>query len=150
MKKTIFDEAARQSLLARVARVTPDAKARWGKMNAEQMLAHLAEAMKLGTGELTTKPKKIFIRFTPIKQLVIYLLPFPKGAPTAPELVRRESDAGTLERSRAELARTMENIAGRAQQKEWPVHPAFGKLSARAWGVLGYRHIDHHLRQFGV
>jgi hypothetical protein len=148
--KTLFDEASRRSLLERAARVTPEAKAVWGKMNAEQMVMHLVEALKLGTGELTTKPRKMLIRYPPLKQLIIYLLPFPKGAPTAPELKRRESDAGTLAHSRAELARLLEDIGGRSKQKEWPEHPAFGKLSRRAWGVLGYRHVDHHLRQFGV
>lgn len=148
--KTLFDEASRRSLLERIARVRPESKAAWGKMNAEQMLCHLVEALKLGTGELTTKPRKLPIRYPPLKQLVIYLLPFPKGAPTAPELKRRESDAGTLARSCGELARLLEDIGGRAKQKEWPEHPAFGKLSRRAWGVLGYRHVDHHLRQFGV
>lgn len=148
--KTLFDVASRQSLLERISRLTPDAKAAWGKMNAEQMLAHLVEAMKLGTGELVTKPRKMLIRYPPLKQLIIYVLPFPKGAPTAPELKRRDTDAGTLERNRAELARLMEDIAGRAGQKEWPEHPAFGKLSRRAWGVLGYKHIAHHLRQFGA
>jgi hypothetical protein len=150
MKKTLFDQAARQSLAGRMARVTANAKAVWGTMNAEQMLAHLVEAMKLGTGELNLKPRKMIIRFPPLKQLIVYVLPFPKGAPTAPELKRLESDAGTLERNRAELARLMEDIGGRAAQKEWPAHPAFGKLTRRAWGVLGYKHIDHHLRQFGV
>ncbi|HEY0156546.1 MAG TPA: DUF1569 domain-containing protein [Thermoanaerobaculia bacterium] len=148
--KTLFDKASRQSLLDRAARLTPEAKAGWGKMNAEQMLAHLVEALKLGTGEVTTKPRKMLIRYPPLKQLIIYVLPFPKGAPTAPELKRRESDAGTLARNRAELARLLEDIGGRAGQKVWPEHPAFGKLSPRAWGVLGYRHADHHLRQFGV
>jgi hypothetical protein len=33
---------------------------------------------------------------------------------------------------------------------EWPEHPAFGRMSRRVWGVLGYRHLDHHFRQFGV
>ena len=149
--KTLFDEASRRSLLARIDRVTPEAKAAWGKMNAEQMLCHIAEALKLGTGELTATPKNLPIRYPPLKQLIIYLLPFPKGAPTAPELKRTtDAAAGTLARSRAEVARLLEDIAGRSGQKQWPDHPAFGKLSRRAWGVLGYRHLDHHLRQFGV
>ncbi len=148
--KTIFDEKARQELLARVDRLTPDCRPRWGKMNAEQMLAHLVEAMKLGTGDLKTKPKKMLVRYAPLRQLVVYLLPWPKGAPTAKELIRTDSDAGTLAMNREELARLIGVIASRADEKEWPEHPAFGKLSRRAWGVLGWRHTDHHLRQFGL
>jgi hypothetical protein len=148
--KTLFDEKARQGLLARIDKLTPDATPRWGKMNAEQMLAHLVEAMKMGTGELHAKPKKMIARFTPFRQLFIYVLPWPKGAPTAKELIRRDSDAGTLAMNREELARLVGVIASRANETDWPEHPAFGKLSRRAWGVLGWRHTDHHLRQFGL
>jgi hypothetical protein len=148
--KTLFDEKARQDLLVRIDRLTPDCMPRWGKMNAEQMLAHLVEAMKLGTGELQARPKKLLIRYTPLRQLFVYLLPWPKGAPTAKELIRRDSDAGTLARNREELARLVGVIASRADHRDWPEHPAFGRLSRRAWGVLGWRHTDHHLRQFGL
>ncbi len=148
--KTLFDEKARQDLLARIDKLTPDCTPRWGKMNAEQMLAHLVEAMKLGTGDLKTRPKKMIVRYPPLRQLFVYVLPWPKGAPTARELIRKDSDAGTLARNREELARLVGVIASRANEKEWPEHPAFGKLSRRAWGVLGWRHTDHHLRQFGL
>lgn len=148
--KTLFEEKARQDLLARIDRLTPDCAPRWGKMNAEQMLAHLCEAMKLGTGELQAKPKKTYFSRFPMQQLVIYLMPWPKGAPTARELIRTDSDAGTLARNREELARLIGVIASRANETDWPAHPAFGKLSRRAWGVLGWRHTDHHLRQFGL
>ena len=148
--KTIFDEQARQGLLARIDKLTPDCTPRWGKMNAEQMLAHLVEAMKLGTGDIQAKPRKTPFRRWPMQQLIIYLLPWPKGAPTAKELIRTDSDAGTLAMNREELARLVGVIVSRGNETDWPEHPAFGKLSRRAWGVLGWRHIDHHLRQFGL
>jgi hypothetical protein len=148
--KTLFDAASLQELIGRIDSLTPTAQARWGKMNAEQMVAHLTDALKLATGELTAKPKKMIFRYPPFRQFVAYLMPIPKGAPTLPELRRRESDAGTLAQNRAELARVLRDIASRSAQKEWPEHPAFGNLGRRAWGVLGYRHADHHLRQFGV
>lgn len=149
--KTLFDEKARQGLLARIDKLTPDCMPRWGKMNAEQMLAHLVEAMKLGTGELQARPKKTPFRRWPMQQLIIYVLPWPKDAPTAKELIRTDTDAGTLARNREELARLIGVIAARAHEEvEWPEHPAFGKLSRRAWGRLGWRHTDHHLRQFGL
>jgi hypothetical protein len=148
--KTLFDAASLQEMIGRINSLTPASPARWGKMNAEQMLAHLVESMKLATGELTAKPKKMIFRYPPFRQFLVYLMPFPKGAPTLPELRRRDSDAGTLAQNKAELARLLRDIASRTAQKEWPEHPAFGNLGRRAWGVLGYRHADHHLRQFGV
>lgn len=146
--KTIFDAKLRDGLLARVNHVTADTKPRWGKMNAEQMLAHLVEAMRMSIGELQTKPKKVPVRYWPLRELAIYVLPWPKGTPTAPELL--PTDRRSVEDSKRELVRLLQAVGERASATEWPEHPAFGKLSTRAWGVLGWRHVDHHLRQFGL
>ena len=146
--KTMFDDAARGDILARIDRVTVDSRPRWGKMNVEMMLAHIHESMRMACGEVVTKPKHMPIRYFPLKQLIVYVLPFPKGAPTAPELL--PSDARTIEHSKTELARVLRAFAERASATEWPEHPAFGRMTKRAWGVLCYRHLDHHLRQFGV
>ena len=146
--KTIFDGDARDRLMSRLQHVTADTKPRWGKMNAEQMLAHLVEAMRMGLGEVTTRPKKMITRYPPFRQLFVYLLPWPKGAPTARELL--PADRRSVDDSKRELVRLVNRIAERRQEQDWPDHPAFGKLSARGWGVLGWRHIDHHLRQFGL
>lgn len=146
--KTLYDQDARDALIPRIERVTAELRPRWGKMNAEQMLAHLVEAMRMALGEVPTKPKKMLTRIPPFRQLFVYWLPWPKGAPTARELF--PADRRSVEDSKRELARVMNAIADRSSATEWPDHPAFGKLSARAWGVLGWRHIDHHLRQFGL
>jgi Protein of unknown function (DUF1569) len=146
--KSMFNDADRGSMLVRIDRISSGAAARWGKMNAEQMLAHLVESLRMANGELSVRPKKLPIRYFPLKQLIVYWLPFPKGSPTAPELLPKES--GTIERCKSELARLMRDFAQRAKQVQWPEHPAFGKMTTQAWGVLTYRHFDHHLRQFGV
>jgi len=144
--KTIFDGPSRSDILARIQRVSTEMKPRWGKMNAEGMLTHLVQSARMATGELVCTPRKLPIRYFPLKQLIIYLLPFPKGAPTARELV--PSEPGALERSKDDLSRLLEVVAAKAD--DWPEHPAFGRLTRRGWGVLTYRHFDHHLRQFGV
>jgi hypothetical protein len=149
MKKTLLDEHARSGILGRVERVTADATPRWGKMNVEQMLAHLVESMRMAVGEITPKSKNLPIRHPPLRQLIVYWLPWPKGSPTAPELL--PSDRRSVEDSKRELARLVAVFGQRAATvKDWPVHPAFGNLSRRGWGVLTWRHCDHHLRQFGV
>ena len=145
--KTLFDQAARGGLLTRLERVTAESRPRWGRMNAEQMLTHLVEAMRMALGEFPTRPKKMLTRIPPFRQLFVYWLPWPKGAPTARELLPSSSRA--IDDSKRELVRLVNVLGERATQKEWPDHPVFGKLSSRGWGVLGWRHIDHHLRQFG-
>lgn len=146
--KTLFDRELREGLLARLQHVTAETRPRWGKMNAEQMLAHLVEAMRMGLGEFTPRPKRMVTRYPPFRQLFVYWLPWPKGAPTARELL--PSDRREIDVSKREIVRLVNAIAERQSEKEWPDHPAFGKLGGRGWGVLGWRHIDHHLRQFGL
>jgi hypothetical protein len=146
--KSFWDADTREAALARIDRLTDSSKPRWGTMTVDRMLSHLAGSMRMALGELACEPKKLPIRFFPLKQLLIYLLPFPKGAPTAPELLAGpERPVDGLKREMHEL---FGKLAARRDAKEWPVHPAFGPLGARGWGVLTARHFDHHLRQFGV
>jgi hypothetical protein len=146
--KSIWQDEARRELSDRVGALAPDRRAEWGRFSAPKMVCHLADALRMAMGDLKVAPKRLPIRYPPLKQLIIYAAPFPKGTPTAPELLVRQprewaNDVADVQDllARAGSARTTDG---------WPDHPAFGKLSKRAWGVLIYRHIDHHLRQFGA
>jgi hypothetical protein len=148
MHNSLSNARARQELLDRLERLAPDSRALWGTMTAPQMLAHVVDWMLMAKGELKAAPKKRPLRYTPIKQLVIYWLPFPKGVPTAPELLTRT--ASEWETERAALRRHVQWFENLDPKMIWPEHPAFGWMSAKAWGVLAYRHTDHHFRQFGI
>jgi hypothetical protein len=87
--RSLWEEQARRELIERLERLTPESKGRWGRMTCPEMLAHLVEAMRMALGELPTKSKGGPLRYSPINKLVIYWLPWPKGAPTAPELLAR-------------------------------------------------------------
>lgn len=151
---TLWDPTTRAALVRRVAALTPAATPRWGTFTAPQMLAHLTDALRMATGELPVarRPVPWLLYTPPFKQLIIHVLPFPRGAPTAPELLARPLgvDPVELERERAAFAGGLERFAARPPGGPWPVHPAFGPLSGATWGVLQARHADHHLRQFGV
>jgi len=82
----MWGDDSRREIKDRVARVTPGRKAQWGKMSAPQMVCHLAESLKMALGELPVGPIRLPIRYPPLKQFIIYLAPFPKNAPTVPEL----------------------------------------------------------------
>jgi hypothetical protein len=110
------------------------------------MVCHLADSLRMAMGDLPVKPKHLPIRYPPLKQLIIYVAPFPKSAPTAPELLTREPREWA--KDIADLRGLLDRAAAMPTTEEWPEHPAFGALSRRAWGVLIYRHMDHHLRQF--
>jgi len=148
MPKSIWNEHTRRALLERLERLAPETRPRWGKMNALQMVAHLTNWGRMAGGELTTRTIPLPLRYPPLKQLVVYWLPFPKGVPTAPELIAREPMEWPAET--AALRAHIGSFDTADPKAEWPLHPAFGKLTPRAWGVLCYRHIDHHFNQFGI
>jgi hypothetical protein len=145
--KTLWNEAHRRELDGRIARLTPEHEPLWGRMNAPQMVAHLAAALRMATGELPIPPRKTPLRYPVLKQLLVYFIPMPKGLPTARELQRQP---GAWDAEVADLHAMLERFAARGRGGPWPVHPVFGPLDAHAWGVLALRHCDHHLRQFGV
>jgi len=147
--RSLFDSATRQEVTSRVARLRSDTRPLWGRFTGPQMLAHINDALRMAMGDLPTKPKRGALRYPPLKQIVVYWLPWPKGAPTAPELLAR-IDQAQWSTEVAVFPQQLERFGARARERVWPEHPAFGRLSPRAWGVLQYRHLDHHLRQFGV
>jgi hypothetical protein len=146
--RTVFDPAAREELWARMQRVTADSRPTWGKMNAPQMVAHLIAALQMGLGELEVAPKRSPLAHRFMRWLVIYKLPFPRGTPTAPELVAPPS--GDWQAALGRFHELLERTGTRAPADDWPRHPVFGAMPGTQWGNLSYRHIDHHLRQFGV
>jgi hypothetical protein len=146
--KSIWDDGARREVRDRVTKLSPDRQAAWGRMSAPQMVCHLSQSLEMALGDLPVESKRLPIRYPPLKQFIVYLAPFPKNVPTAPELLERSPREWHADV--ADLARLIERVAARRGSRTWPEHPAFGRLSERAWGVLMYRHMDHHLRQFGA
>jgi len=146
MAQTIFDPSARQALLARLDRLAPETPAQWGKFTAPRMVSHLIAAARMALGEIAVKPRKSIMSFPPVRYLIIYVMPWPKGTPTAPEMLARvpESWPGDIATLKALIERAAANETG-----QWQPHPAFGTLSARDWGALIHRHVVHHLTQFG-
>jgi hypothetical protein len=118
-------------------------------MSVTGMLEHLCLSARMALGELSVPSanKRVFQKF-PLKHLVLYVFPFPKGAPTAPAL--KPTSAAPFEEERAALLEMLERIGTAPLEGAWPAHPLFGSLTRREWGVLTYKHIDHHLKQFGA
>jgi len=146
---TLTDPAARRELIARVQRLNLDAQPAWGRMNAPRMLAHCADALRMAYGDVHCTAKRVpLVRTALVKRLMLYVLPFPKNAPTARELLSRAPGEGDAEREMVvSLISRFEQEMGRAV---WPEHPLFGGLDEREWGRLAYKHLDHHLTQFGA
>lgn len=148
MPKTLFDPFARRALLARLQSLDATAPARWGTLTAPRMVSHLIEGARMALGDLPVPPRQTFLSNRVMRYLIIHVFPFPKGAPTAPQLLSRAPDDWASDK--AALAALMERAAAQSAGGTWQAHPAFGVLAARDWGVLLHKHTDHHLTQFGV
>ena len=149
MAASIFDESARSALLARVMRLQAGMKPRWGKMSANQMVVHCTCGIEMMIGGLKVAPKPGPFRNPLLRYLVIHVMPWPKGAPTAPELIPGASP-GDFETNKKKLRASIEKIGARDPEGPFDPHPAFGDIRGKNLGVLSARHLDHHLRQFGI
>lgn len=146
---SIWNDKARLALVARFEKLASGATPKWGQFTAGKMVQHCADGIRMAAGQLSVQPKEGgAFRLPVVKQLIIYVLPWPKGVPTAPELIPAHDPnlTGAIASLKSELFRLVSQDPARPLAE----HPAFGKLSRRTWGVLIHRHLDHHLKQFGV
>jgi hypothetical protein len=121
-------------------------------MNAHQMIVHLTDPLRVALGERHAAFRTSILSIWPMNKIVSQVMPWPKGAPTAPEFV--QGIGGTtpteFERDRQELSRALARFVEQGNAKPFALSPVFGKLSNDEWARLMWRHFDHHLRQFGV
>jgi hypothetical protein len=147
--RTVFNLDDRLTLARRIDGLSTSAAPLWGRMDCPQMLAHLSDGVRMALGELpVTGRGPGALRLRPVRHALIYWLPWPKGAPTAPELLARR--ATDCHQECTELKHLLERLGAMEGARDWPEHPAFGRLNSRDWGALVHRHVDHHLRQFGA
>ena len=146
---SILNETDRAAITNRLRSLSISSTRRWGSMDVTSMLKHLqlSALMTLGEMQVPSANKRVFHRF-PVKHLILYVLPFPKGAPTAPKL--KPESAGAMDEERAALLELLERIGTGPRDGAGPDHPLFGPLTWREWGVVTYKHADHHLKQFGA
>jgi hypothetical protein len=146
----LFKSSAVTGILDRLSKLTPDSKPKWGKMNVSQMLAHCQVPLQAALGEKQLKRTLIGVLFGGIaKKQMMKEGPFKQNLPTDPSFVVK--DDRQFEKKRQQLQTLIQRFAssdapGIAAKR----HPFFGKMTSEEWGILSWKHLDHHLRQFGV
>lgn len=144
-----MDPAARAALVERVGRLRPDAPARWGRFTAPEMVSHVSCTLRQGLGELPPGPATGPLAHAPLNWVVIHVLPWPKGkVKSSREFL--DTLPGSWHDDLAQLRDLIERFGSRDPAGAWPASTPFGHISGRSWGVLQYRHLKHHLEQFGV
>ena len=146
---SILNESDRAAICSRMRSLSASSTARWGKMSVTEMLEHLRLSARMAVGELEVPSanKRVFQVF-PLKHLILYVLPFPKGAPTAPALL--PAAAESFDEELTKVLALLDQIGAGPRDGAGPAHPLFGPLSWSEWGVVTYKHVDHHLKQFGA
>ena len=150
---SLFDEAKRNEIIARINKLTPEAKGLWGKMNANQMICHCTDSLRGCLGELDNKTDESnFLSRTLIKFLVLYVMPIPKDVPTSKRVDQMQDGTKPtdFESDHKTLLEFIEKMTSKPDDFKWSPHFKFGALSREQWGILSYKHINHHLKQFGV
>lgn len=151
--KSLLNSSDKEKLLRRLRQVQPDSPRRWGKMSAHQMVCHLNDSFKMAVGERPIPPAGALIPGKLVKWLALYVpIPWPHGVPTVPDLNQDVSGTKPMgfETDVRELEMLLERMTRLERDFKWGSHPVFGSMPGRDWLRLGYLHMDHHLRQFGV
>ena len=148
--KTIFDSDTLEELFDRLGKLTPDAERQWGKMSPAQMMEHTARALEMATGQKPMQQAFIGKAIGWIfKNKFLGEEPFPKNSPTGPTLIIK--DDPNFEPTRERLRALISDFHGLGiGGTDGNIHGFFGPLTGKQWGETQYKHVDHHLRQFGV
>lgn len=148
--KNLFDKEAYNEIGNRMNALSANSERQWGKMNAAQMLAHCKEAFKVPLSD--KKMPRMFIGLLIgwiIKKKLYNDEPWKRNLPTAPNFIIK--DDRDFEKEKAELMGMISQFhnSGPDNVGKFP-HPMFGSFTPAQWGQSMYKHLDHHLMQFGV
>ena len=150
-RRSLFDPAAVAAVKRRLQMLRADSPRQWGTMTPSQAVTHCARGVELALGE--RRPPRVMVGRLlgwAIKPLALGNdAPMRRNTPTVPGLVVDEDPDLAVERTRLSALIDRFVAAGPAGCTTHP-HSFFGRLTPREWAVLMYKHLDHHLRQFGV
>jgi hypothetical protein len=148
--KNLFDKDTYTEIISRLNTLTPETQRQWGKMNVAQMLAHCKEAFTVPLSD--KKMPRMFIGLLlgwAFKKKLYDEKPWKRNLPTAPNFIIK--DERNFEKEKKELVAMVDQFYSNGPGKvgKYP-HPMFGSFTPEQWGQSMYKHVHHHLMQFGV
>lgn len=143
--RTLLHPSDFESIVERLNSLNGSEKRLWGTMTESRMLEHCRKQIEMAIGKISTKP--LFPR--PLQWLTKitfgYYIPWPRNLITAPEMVAKSE-----EKLDVELEKLLVVVSAFLEAEKLYPHPIFGNLTKEDWGLIIYKHLDHHLRQFGA
>ncbi len=148
--KNLFDAESYHEIVNRINNLTPESQQCWGKMTVSQMLAHCSKGFTSLFREKATKRSLIgrLIGWS-VKSKMYNETSWTKNLPTSPYFIVNDDRDFNNEKKELETLNAKFYQTGRLGIGD-KVHPFFGKLTAEQWGKMMWKHLDHHLNQFGV
>ena len=148
--KTLFEPTAYAEILRRLDSIHAGSPRQWGKMSVSQMVEHAARTLEMASGKVprTQLPIGKVLSWA-FRKNFVGPKPFPRNSPTGPFAIVKDEPELQAARARLKALLGELHVMGEAHC-DGNVHSFFGKLSGREWGITQYKHLDHHLRQFGA
>ncbi|MDA0378854.1 MAG: DUF1569 domain-containing protein [Bacteroidetes bacterium] len=145
-RQNLFDEATYVAILERLNKLTPSSRPGWGKMAVGQMLAHCAEVQDVYNGKPLRAPVWMKLFRPMLRPMLLADKDFSRNAPTLDQFRMEDPEDFAAQRERlVNSLRTMHALGRRPMN-----HPMLGMLTSDDVGWIAWKHLDHHLRQFGV
>lgn len=150
--KNLFNQQDKDDIIKRLSGFTPHLLPKWGKMNAQQAVVHMTDPLRCALGERPVPLNPSIFAKWPVNKWISQYLPWPKGAPTAPEFIQGVKGSGLseFENDKQTLIAAVHRFSEHQNSSPFPIQPTFGKLNNNEWARLMWRHINHHLNQFGL
>lgn len=149
--KNCFDAQVTAELIERVQHLGAESPALWGKMSVDQMLAHCNVAYEMAFTDKHPKANSLmrFLLKAFVKPGVVNEVPYKRNLPTAPAFQIKNKKNFAEEKGRL-ISFLEQTLAAGEAAFEGKTSPSFGPMTAKEWNNLLYKHLDHHLNQFGV
>jgi Protein of unknown function (DUF1569) len=144
----LFDATAKQGIINRINKLTPQSQKQWGKMDVAQMLCHVQAPISVAFGNSTVKGSWLMRQILPLFKSMLYNeKPWKQGLPTDKTFVMT-GQTKDFDKEKSQLL----DMIGRFTEANMinEKHPVFGKLTKEQWSKATWKHLDHHLKQFGV
>lgn len=150
--KNLIKQKDCAEILVRLEKLQETNNAKWGKLRIHEVLPHLTDPIRCVLGEKDCVPLDNPVLKGPIGKLMLRYLPWPKGAPTSKSFLPGTglTDPVQFEKDKSQLVEIIHRFVNTPDQYQFKPNPVFGQLNKKDIGRLYWRHLDHHLKQFGV
>lgn len=145
--KSLFDTESLAEINRRLNNLTSESQRNWGKMDVAQMLNHCQHPLNVSLEKGNIKKQFFPLAFL-FKKSLYNDKPWRQNLPTAKSF--KITDSKDFKKEKEGLQKLIIEFHEKKNVTQWAPHPLFGKFTPQQWGQMQYKHLDHHLKQFGV